>query len=84
MRDITLLFLEIYTTKILSKEVAKMRRGLSHYLETNPIVCGLSDIVRQIIFTRCPQNTTTQPPLLIILVSLHCLYDINYLSFPKK
>ena len=54
MRDITLLFLEIYTTKILLKEVAKMRRGLSHYLETNPIVCGLSDIVRQIIFARCP------------------------------
>ena len=38
----------------LPKEVAKVRRGLSHYLETNRVVYGISDVVRQIISTHCP------------------------------
>ena len=58
---------------ILPKEVAEMRYGPSHYLETNRVVYGISDVVRQIVSTRCLQNTTAQPPLLIILASLHCL-----------
>ena len=56
---------------ILPKEVAEMRRGLSHCLETNHAVYGISDVVRQIVSARCPQDTIAQPPLLIILASLH-------------
>ena len=40
---------------ILPKEVAEMRRGPSHCLKTNRAVYGISDVVRQIIFARCPQ-----------------------------
>jgi len=54
-----------------TKRMAEMRRGPSHYLETNCVVYSLSDVVRKIISTRCPQDTTVQPLLLIILVSLH-------------
>ena len=57
---------------ILPKEVAEMRRGPSHCLETNRVVYGISDVVRQIVSTRCPQDTAAQPLLLIILASLHC------------
>ena len=57
---------------ILPKEVVEMRRGPSHCLETNHAVYGKSDVVRQIVSARCPQDTTAQPPLLIILASLHC------------
>ena len=57
---------------ILPKEVAEMRRGPSHCLETNHVVYGISDVVRQIVYARCPQDTTAQPLLMIILVSLHC------------
>ena len=57
---------------ILPKEVVEMRRGPSHYFETNRAVYGIFDVVRQIVFAYCPQDTTTQPPLLIILASLHC------------
>ena len=57
---------------ILPKEAAEMRRGPSHYLETNRDIYGISDVVRQIVSARCPQDTTAQPPLLIILASLHC------------
>ena len=57
---------------ILPKEVAEMRCGPSHCLETNRAVYGISDIVSQIVSARCPQDTTAQPPLLIILASLHC------------
>ena len=48
-----------------------MRRGLSHCLETNRAVYGISNVVRQIVSARCPQDTTAQPPLLIIIASLH-------------
>ena len=48
-----------------------MRRGPSHYLETNRAVYSISDVVRQIVSARCLQDTTAQPPLLIILTSLH-------------
>ena len=48
---------------ILPKEVSKMRREPSHYLKTNCAIYGISDVVRQIVSTRCPQDTTTQPPL---------------------
>ena len=57
---------------ILPKEVVEMRRGPSHYLETNRVVYGLSDVVRQIISACYLQDTIAQPPLLIILVSLYC------------
>ena len=57
---------------ILPKEVAEMRRGPSHCFETNRAVYGIFDVIRQIVSARCPQNTTAQPPLLIILASLHC------------
>ena len=43
---------------ILSKEVAEMRHGLSHCLETNRVVYGISEVVRQIVSARCPQDTT--------------------------
>ena len=43
---------------ILPKEVAEMRRGPSHCLETNRAVYGIFDVVRQIISARCPQDTT--------------------------
>ena len=49
-----------------------MRCGPSHCLETNRAIYGISDVVRQIVFARCAQDTTVQPPLLIILASLHC------------
>ena len=35
-----------------------MRRGSSHYLETGRAVYGISDVVRQNISARCPQDTT--------------------------
>ena len=35
-----------------------MKRGPSHCLETNRAVYGISDIVRQIVFAHCPQDTT--------------------------
>ena len=38
----------------LPKEVAKVRRGLSHYLETNRVVYGIFDVVRKNIFARYP------------------------------
>ena len=38
----------------LSKEVAKVRRGPSHYLETNRAVHGISNVVRKNIFARYP------------------------------
>ena len=57
---------------ILSKEVAEMRCGPSHCLEINRAVYGIFDVVRQIVSARCPQDTTAQLPLLIILASLHC------------
>ena len=59
--------------RILPKEVAEMRHGPSHYLETNHVVYDISDVVRQNIFARCPQDTIAQPLLLIILASLHYL-----------
>ena len=40
-----------------------MRREPSHYLKTNCAIYGISDVVRQIVSTRCPQDTTAQPPL---------------------
>ena len=43
-----------------------MRRGPSHCLETNRAVYGISDVVRQIVSACCPQDTTAQPPLLIL------------------
>ena len=49
-----------------------MRRGPSHCLKTNRAVYGISDVVRQIVFACYPQDTIAQPPLLIILTSLHC------------
>jgi len=58
---------------ILPKKVAEMRRGQSHYLETNRAIYGISDVVRQIIYARCPHDTITHLPLLIILASLHYL-----------
>ena len=54
-----------------TKRGAELRRGPSHCLETNRTVYGISDVVRQIVSARCPQDTTTQPLLLIILASLH-------------
>jgi len=39
---------------ILPKEVADMRHGLSHCLETNRVVYGIFDVVRQIVSARCP------------------------------
>ena len=56
---------------ILPKEVVEVRRGPSHCLETNHAIYDISDVVRQIVFVRCPQDTTVQSPLLIILASLH-------------
>ena len=35
-----------------------MRRGSSHYLETGRVVYGISDVVKQNISARCPQDTT--------------------------
>ena len=35
---------------ILPKEVAEIRRGPSHCLETNHVVYGISDVVRQIVY----------------------------------
>ena len=35
-----------------------MRRGPSHCLETNRDVYGIYDVVRQIVSTRYPQDTT--------------------------
>ena len=49
-----------------------MRHGPSHCLETNCAVYGISDVVKQIVSAHYPQDTTAQPPLLIILASLHC------------
>ena len=37
----------------LPKEVAKVRRGSSHYLETNRAIYGISNVVRKNIFARC-------------------------------
>ena len=56
---------------ILPKEVVEMRRGPGHCLEINRAVYGISDVVRQIVSARCPHDTTVQPPLLIIIPSLH-------------
>ena len=56
---------------ILPKEMAEMRHGLSHCLETNRVIYGISDVVRQIVFARCPRDTIAQPLLLIIFASLH-------------
>ena len=58
-----------------------MRRGPSHCLETNRAVYGISNVVRQIVSTCCPQDTTAQLPLLIIVASLHCLQDISSLQY---
>ena len=49
-----------------------MRRGPSHCLETNRVVYGISDVVRQIVFAHCLQDTTTQPSLLIIFADYLC------------
>ena len=56
-----------------------MRRGPSHCLETNRAVYGISDVVKQIVFARCPLDTIAQPPLLIILASLYYSQDISSL-----
>ena len=37
-----------------TKEVVDMRHEPSHCLETNRVVYGISDIIRQIVFARCP------------------------------
>ena len=66
---------------ILPKEVAQMRHGPSHCLETNHAIYSISDVVRQIVSARCPQGTTVQSPLLIILTSLHCSQDISSLQY---
>ena len=38
----------------LPKEVAKVRRGPSHYLETNCVVYSISDVIRKNIFACYP------------------------------
>jgi len=43
---------------ILQKEVAEIRNGPSHYLETNCVVYSLSDVIGQIISARYSQDTT--------------------------
>ena len=58
-----------------------MRHGPSYCLETNRVVYSKSDVVRKIIFARFSQDTIAQPPLLIILVSLHYLQDISSLQY---
>jgi len=39
---------------ILPKEVAEIRHRPSHYLEANRAVYDLFDVVRPMIFARCP------------------------------
>ena len=67
---------------ILPKEAAEMRHEPSHYLETNRVVYDLFDVVRQMISACCSYDTKTQPPLLIILTSLHYKLSIA-LSFSR-
>ena len=70
---------------ILSKEVAKIKRGPSHCLETYHVVYNIFDVVRQIITARCLQDTTAQLPLPIILVSLLVGNKLLIiLVFPRK
>ena len=66
---------------ILPTEVAEMKRGSSHCLETYRVVYSIIDVVRQIITARCPQNTIAQLPLPIILVSLLVGYKLLIILF---
>ena len=57
---------------ILLKEVAEMRCWPSYYIETNLVIYGLFDTIRQMVFAHCPQNAIAQLSLLVILASLQC------------
>ena len=43
---------------ILPKDVVEMRRGSSHCLETNHVVYGIFDVIRQNISASYPQDIT--------------------------